>query len=194
MRFDVDLQKTSQNNTMPRSSSQDQINVKFLRVMMELRLTLQSEDIPEDLHVLMVGYKHKQSTGYLRAKAFCRKEKYVEFSKGVIRLTPQGIAAGPQDVDPPTDNTEIQSRLYDLVLQQDKKIPKDKCRIIWNILLDGQEHTREELQMAADYKHPSSTGMLKIIKAFKDLNLIEKGSSKNTLKFTKLLFQFAPDS
>ncbi|CAB9498713.1 expressed unknown protein [Seminavis robusta] len=167
--------------------SQQQVNEDFLRVMMELRLVLRTEDIPEKLLVLMVGYKNTASTGYLKAKSHHRKANRIQVSKGIVRLTEAGIEAGP-DVDPPRDNREIQARIKELVKQK-KGVPSDKLDIVFDILLDGQMHSKAELLEAAHYKHPSSTGFLKIMSAMKELGLTE-GDSKS-VKFTKIVFPFA---
>jgi hypothetical protein len=60
--------------TMSRRTPQE-IRDAFLRVMQELRSVLKTEHVPEKLLVIMVGYSHTSSTGYLRAKAYFRKKR-----------------------------------------------------------------------------------------------------------------------
>ena len=153
----------------------EQVEADMLRVIAELRMLLRQEDIPLKIVVFMVGYAHPQSTGFLRAKSKLKKKNMIATSKGHIRLTHEGVLAAPQDVTPPTDNSEVQERLRTILHTKVK--PVDKFDIIYNALCDGKSHTREELLDAAGYKHPQSTGFLKTMAALRELNLLEKAGS-----------------
>ena len=152
--------------------SPEEVEKKIIRVLAELRMLLQKDDIPLKLVLFLVGYEHPQSTGFLRAKAKLRKKNFIESSKGVIRLTEDGLNAAPGDIEPPAGNRDIQERLRSILHQKVKPIEKfDK---IFNKLLDGRTHSRQDLLAAAGYNHPQSTGFLKSLSAMRELGLIEK--------------------
>ena len=170
--------------------SPEQVEADFLQVMAELRMLLRKDDIPSKLVVFMVGYTHPQSTGFLKAKSNLRKAKLIELSKGEIRLTEDGVKAAPQDVEFPAGNGDVQERLRSILHQKVK--PIDKFDKIFDRLLDGQDHTKEELLAAADYNHPQSTGFLKTMAALRELDLIEKVGPK-VVRLTDIAFPCGRD-
>ena len=168
----------------------EQVEADFLKVMVELRMLLRKKDIPLKLVVFMVGYAHPQSTGFLRAKAKLRKKNFIEVSKGELRLTADGINAAPHDVDVPTGNRDVQKRLRSILHQKVKPIEKfDK---IFDKLLDGNTHTKQDLLAAAGYNHPQSTGFLKSMAAMRELDLIEK-TGQAAFRLSDIAFPFGRD-
>ena len=153
-------------------------------------MLLRKEDIPLKLVVFMVGYAHPQSTGFLRAKAKLRKKNFIESSKGELRLTTDGLNAAPHDVDEPAGNRNVQERLRSIVHQKVKPIEKfDK---IFDKLLDGFTHTRQDLLDAAGYSHPQSTGFLNSMAAMRELDLIEK-TAQATFRLSEIAFPCGRD-
>lgn len=133
----------------------------------------------------MVGYAHPQSTGFLRAKAKLRKKNFIKLSKGTIRLTEDGLNAAPDDADAPVENRAVQERLRSILHEKVKPIEKfDK---IFDKLLDGQTHSKQDLLAAAGYNHPQSTGFLKSMSAMRELDLLEK-SGKAAFRLADIAF------
>ena len=59
------------------------------------------------------------------------------------------------------------------------KIPPPKLDMLWNCLRDRQPHSRDELLKATGYQRADSTGFKAIMKALRELGLIESVGRSN---------------
>mgnify|MGYP005850345807 CR=1 FL=1 len=192
--------KTHSKHAIKKNSSSEAVEEKIIRVVAELRKTLNKDDIPKLLVAILSGYSHMQSTGFSKAMTKLNKDQILERSKeekGCIRFTEKGLSRVLQaasDNFPVVDVTvKNNGQVHELLLEMVKKRPKvpsgDKVECVWNCLADGQPHTKQELLKASGYGHISSTGFVKILEALKDLGFTESAESKK-LQLKDFVFPF----
>lgn len=140
------------------------------------------------------GYKRTDSTGYRRAMKELIKESghVIRVGKGVLSLTEAGVAFqqehGPvvEFAAPTMENH--QATLLQTLLGH-VKTKETVVRDLWNLLLDGKEHTTEELLKVGGYKRTDSTGFREFMKRVKKMELLEKGTGKNSWIFTDKVYR-----
>lgn len=72
----------------------------------------------------------------------------------------------------PVTIEENQKQLREIVLSN-AIAPEKEVLVIWNVLIDGKDHSGNELLTVAEYSRPDSTGCREVMKWFKKLELVE---------------------
>ena len=177
---------------------------KFIGTMAELRIVLGRNDVPATLVAILMGHSNAKAPIFDTVKTQLVKNTVLQVTnKGCLRFTSKGMDAIPSSISRPTDNKQAQDllrrMLHTTITTLDDSCVgggggcydssnKNNVNVIFNRLLDGHVHTRDELvgQMS-NTKAALSFGT--IVKALKDLNLIAKGRTQE-LQMTNTAFPF----
>jgi hypothetical protein len=68
------------------------------------------------------------------------------------------------------------------------KAPSNAVFAIWDVMIDGEDHSGTELMAAAGYSRPDSKGYREVMKWFKMLDIVEKNGQN--FKFTDKVYKF----
>ena len=150
------------------------------------------DEVAESDVLLKTGYARTDSTGYRKAMTKLTKElHHVNRAGGKLGLTEEGhryIQENGLSVEvAPATNKEHQEQLKETILKN-PKAPAKALNAIWEVMIDGKWHTREELLEAAGYKRPDSTGYREVMKWLGKLELLEKDGTA-TFKFTDKVYR-----
>lgn len=109
-------------------------------------------------------------------------------SNDEITLTTVGIKSLPKVDESELPNDEDkQATLLELILKEDsdcKPITNpEKTRAVFDTLLDGKDHTKAELVVAAGYKRPDTKQIRNLFKRMVKLGVLENADSKS-VRFT----------
>jgi len=153
------------------------------------------KEVPVDTVASTVGYKNPRSDAIYAAVKVARETGVFTKTKGVFRLTDQGIQNHVPKEIPPANPEEALEKFW---MQLEKKLSsgaKSKGKairtaafLVWNLLKDGKSHDMANVLSVTGYKGRNSTGFEQVIKALKELKFIEKGDNK--VSFTDKLFPF----
>ena len=69
------------------------------------------------------------------------------------------------------------------------KAPKDKIQAMWDVLLDGQTHSQDELLQAGGYNRPDSTGYREFKKWCNKMELLDS-AGKKAFCFTDKVYRY----
>lgn len=152
-------------------------------------------DSVEESEILSkTGYARTDSRGYREAKNELTKGVgHVSKSQGRLALTQQGLdylaANGTTITVAPVTMAEHQAELLERLVQN-AGAPASKVQAFWNVLLDGKDHSHEELLSATGYQRTDSKGYRNIHTWFgqKKLGLLEK-AGKN-FQFADKVYRF----
>jgi len=150
------------------------------------------DSVDEKEILLKTGYARTDSTGYRKTMTELVKDLgQVQKSSGKLSLTEEGLsymaANGSTVKVAPVTMEEHQEQLKDNLLKN-AKVPKAKLDAFWDVMVDGEDHTHEELLAATEYTRKDSTGYREILKWCKKLDLLETISGG--FKFTDKVYRF----
>ena len=201
---------TNKNNNKKSTSGGQKAVDQFLMTTAEVRMVLGRNDVPATLVAVLLGYTNgAKAPAFDTMKTQLVKTNLLQITnKGCIRFTTKGLEAVPSSIVRPTDNKQTQELLRRMLhtsiatmddtttSSNNNNQNQNNINLIFDRLLDGHVHTRDELvgQMSSKKKKNSSTPMSgasfgMIVRALKDLNLIAKGRTQE-LQMTDTAFPF----
>ena len=148
----------------------------------------QIEDIPvgkEEL-ALAMGFKNPRSEGFAKPlKALISDDMIRPENKGgTIIITEKGRSNMPKDLEVSTLDKSAKHKIFkEIVVSKLGGKNSDKVDQVWDILMDGKEHTILDIAEEMNYKNPRSFGNTKIIQTMKEKGLVEE-TGKGVVKFT----------
>lgn len=149
--------------------------------------TMEIKEVSKVDASLAIGYQNPRSEGFGKAlKELMDVDGLVTKGSGkdTFALTDAGIQAIPEDLQVCSkDPTEAHDR-YIGFIEKKIKVGSDKVRRVWEILVDGQAHSINDISEKLGYKNTRSFGNTKIIPTMKEMELVE-AAGKGAVKFTK---------
>ena len=187
--------KSSSSSTNVKVSSDDKQKgpslaaTKILAVMFE-KLDWDVTEVPEDELVLSSGYSRADSRGYRDGKKILLETGMMEKVGKSFKLTAKGLQERPEGVERPQQpktNKDHQEQTYERLLKK-LKVPEAKFRAFCDVLIDGKEHSNDELLKASEYKAADSRGYRDILKVLKDHKLLEPSGKRGCFQFTDKMY------
>lgn len=141
-------------------------------------------EISIDLLALRVGYA-KTTKIFTQAVSRMNKGKLINKKNGEIGLSEEGAANLPA-AERTKSNQEVQEDYIELILVSAKgAIPKDKLRLFWEVLADGNAHKKKEIADRAKYSI-TTKAVAKFIALAKSFNILDKKG--DSFQFTEKVF------
>ena len=120
---------------------------KVLSVLVYLQDIVQLDECPKD----RVQKQSEVSTSTFPSLISRMKSKgLVEYGSGnaTLKITAKGREKAPDDMDFPTSNEEYHQKILEKL--------KGKAKLIFEILMDGQEHSKEDIMDLVDCTNPKT--------------------------------------
>lgn len=178
----------------PSRNAIDKVKAGFLQVMADNyafnKTSMSLVDIAKG-----IGYESNNNKSFKSAYKELKDEGIVTKPQGgIVDITEKGIKDHMPAPRPPPTNEEIQQDYLSKTVAmktKDKDFPsEEKTTMIFNRLSDGQAHSKEELANMVGWANTNNKAIKKLMKFFKDKELIESATSTGTaiIKFTDTMF------
>lgn len=140
---------------------------------------------PQDLKAVAMdaGYKGIEGKAFRKAVQNLKQEGLLNRSKNVITWTDKGIADFPEAKAPPSQE-ERQTMFFEKLCKDPEGYPgglpsEEKIKVVFNILLDRESHTKEQLAKAAGYSATDTKKFRNLMKRLEAIKVIDSSNGKS---------------
>ncbi|KAG7372087.1 hypothetical protein IV203_018230 [Nitzschia inconspicua] len=168
---------------MASQASIDNANEKILQALSDYNAAYPG-DISHDLREIAnhAGYSGVEGKAFRGAIQKMKSEGILTRKKDIVTVTTKGLESLPQPKSPPSETNRLE-QLLKMICNDTGKIQgglpnKDKIQAVFEVLLDGKEHSKEELAEKAGYKTTDTKKFRNLMKRFVTVKLADSSSGK----------------
>ncbi|KAG7342989.1 hypothetical protein IV203_020934 [Nitzschia inconspicua] len=168
---------------MASQASIDNANKKILQALSDYNAAYPG-DISHYLREIAnhAGYSGVEGKAFRGAIQKMKSEGILTRKKDIITVTTKGLESLPPPKSPPSETNRLE-QLLKMICNDTGKIQgglpnKDKIQAVFEVLLDGKEHSKEELAQKAGYKATDTKKFRNLMKRFVTVKLADSSSGK----------------